>query len=42
MELNIGSTIIRNTSGVLTVAGKEQIFLEIWWKWSVTSYDGYL
>ena len=29
MELNIGSNIIRNTSGVLNVAGKEQIFLEI-------------
>ncbi len=29
MELNIGSNIIRDTSGVLNVAGKEQIFLEI-------------
>ena len=29
MELIIGSNIIRNTSGVLNVAGKEQIFLEI-------------
>lgn len=29
MELNIGSNIIRNTNGVLTVQGKEQIFLEI-------------
>lgn len=29
MELNIGSNIIRNTSGVLNVSGKEQIFLEI-------------
>ena len=29
MELNVGSNIIRNTSGVLNVAGKEQIFLEI-------------
>jgi hypothetical protein len=29
MELNIGSNIIRNTTGVLNVQGKEQIFLEI-------------
>lgn len=29
MELNIGSNIIRNTSGVLNVSGKEQISLEI-------------
>jgi len=29
MELNIGSNIIRNTSGVLNVQGKEQIGLEI-------------
>jgi len=29
MEINIGSNIYRNTSGVLNVAGKEQIFLEI-------------
>lgn len=29
MELNIGSNIINNTSGVLTVQGKEQVFLEI-------------
>lgn len=29
MELNIGSNIIRNTSGVLNVQGKEQISLEI-------------
>lgn len=29
MELNIDSNIIRNTSGVLNVAGEEQIFLEI-------------
>ena len=28
MELDIGSNIIRNTSGVLDVAGKQQIFLE--------------
>jgi len=28
MELDIGSNIIRNTSGVLKVQGKEQIFLE--------------
>ena len=28
MELDIGSNIIRNTSGVLDVAGKRQIFLE--------------
>lgn len=29
MELNIGSNIIRNTSGVLNVQGKEQIALEV-------------
>jgi len=29
MELNIGSNILRNTSGVLKVAGQEQIFLEV-------------
>lgn len=29
MELEIGSNIIRNTSAVLNVQGKEQIFLEI-------------
>jgi hypothetical protein len=29
MELNIGSNIIRNTSGVLNVSGREQIALEI-------------
>jgi len=29
MELNIGSNIIRNTTGVLKVQGKDQIFLEI-------------
>ena len=29
MELNIGSNLIRNTSGVLRVQGKEQAFLEI-------------
>ena len=29
MELDIGSNIIRNTSGVLDVQGKEQIFLEL-------------
>ena len=29
MELNIGSNLIRNTSGVLNVAGREQIVLEI-------------
>jgi len=29
MELNIGSNIIRNTSGVLRVQGKDQVFLEI-------------
>ena len=29
MELDIGSNIIRNTSGVLNVQGKEQIFLEL-------------
>jgi len=29
MELNLGSNIIRNTSGILSVQGKEQIFLEI-------------
>lgn len=29
MELNIGSNIIRNTSGVLNVSGKNQIFLEM-------------
>lgn len=29
MELNIGSNIINNTSGVLRVQGKEQVFLEI-------------
>jgi hypothetical protein len=29
VELNIGSNIIRNTSGVLNVSGKEQISLEI-------------
>jgi hypothetical protein len=29
MELNIGSNILRNTSGVLRVAGREQIFLEV-------------
>ena len=29
MELDIGSNIIRNTSGVLNVQDKEQIFLEI-------------
>ena len=29
MELNIGSNIIRNTSGILSVQGKEQIYLEI-------------
>lgn len=29
MEINIGSNIIRNTSGVLSVGGKNQIFLEI-------------
>ena len=28
MELDIGSNIIRNTSGVLNVAGKKQIFVE--------------
>jgi hypothetical protein len=28
MELNIGSNIIKNTSGVLNVEGKDQIFLE--------------
>ena len=29
MELNIGSNIIRNTSGVLRVEEREQIFLEL-------------
>jgi len=29
VELIIGSNVIRNTSGVLTVQGKDQIFLEI-------------
>jgi len=29
MEIDIGSNIIRNTSGVLNVQGKEQIFLEL-------------
>ena len=29
MELNIGSNIIRNTSGILSVQGKEQVSLEI-------------
>jgi hypothetical protein len=29
MELNIGSNILRNTSGVLNVQGKDQIYLEI-------------
>ncbi len=29
MELNIGSNIIRNTSGILNVQGKEQIAIEI-------------
>lgn len=29
MELNIGSNLIRNTSGVLNVEGHEQIYLEI-------------
>lgn len=29
MELDIGSNIMRNTSGVLNVQGKKQIFLEI-------------
>ncbi len=29
MELNIGSNILRNASGVLKVAGQEQIFLEV-------------
>jgi hypothetical protein len=29
MELNIGSNILRNTSGVLRVAGHEQISLEV-------------
>ena len=29
MELNIGSNILRNTSGVLKVAGQEQISLEV-------------
>jgi hypothetical protein len=29
MEINIGSDIFRNTSGVLSISGKNQIFLEI-------------
>jgi hypothetical protein len=29
MELNIGSNVIRNCSGVLSVGGKDQIFLEV-------------
>jgi len=33
MELRIGSTIIRNTSGILNVQGKQQIILE-WGEWS--------
>ncbi len=29
MELNIGSNIIKNTNGVLSVEGEKQIYLEI-------------
>jgi hypothetical protein len=29
LEINIGSNIIRNTSGVLNVSGKDQIWLEV-------------